>query len=107
MKKMKVDMSPKAVKARLESMDELWLLSVKLMNSKKAERMEETEYRSTITCSECGFQKQEEMPTDSCVFFYECENCQELLKPKKGDCCVFCSYGSVECPPKRTGTDCC
>ena len=32
---MKVDMSPKAVKARLKTMDELWLLSVKLMNSKK------------------------------------------------------------------------
>jgi len=32
---MKVDMSPKAVKERLKTMDELWLLSVKLMNSKK------------------------------------------------------------------------
>lgn len=32
---MKVDMSPKAVKARLQEMDDLWLLSVKLMNSKK------------------------------------------------------------------------
>jgi hypothetical protein len=32
---MKVDMSPKAVKERLKTVDELWLLSVKLMNSKK------------------------------------------------------------------------
>ena len=32
---MKVDMSPKAVTERLRMMDELWLLSVKLMNSKK------------------------------------------------------------------------
>jgi hypothetical protein len=32
---MKVDMSPKAIKERLKTMDELWLLSVKLMNSKK------------------------------------------------------------------------
>jgi stalled ribosome rescue protein Dom34 len=32
---MKVDMSPKAVKVRLEEMNDLWLLSVKLMNSKK------------------------------------------------------------------------
>jgi hypothetical protein len=31
---MKVDMSPDAVGARLRTMDELWLLSVKLMNSK-------------------------------------------------------------------------
>lgn len=28
-------MSPKAVKERLQTMNELWLLSVKLMNSKK------------------------------------------------------------------------
>lgn len=28
-------MSPKAVKERLKLMDELWLLSVKLMNNKK------------------------------------------------------------------------
>ncbi len=32
---MKVDMSPKAVTERLKLMDELWVLSVKLMNSKK------------------------------------------------------------------------
>jgi hypothetical protein len=22
-----------------------------------------------------------------------------MLRPKPGDCCVFCSYGSVPCPP--------
>ena len=32
---MKVDMSPKAVTERLKTTNELWLLSVKLMNSKK------------------------------------------------------------------------
>lgn len=32
---MKVDMSPKAVKERLQMMNELWLLSVKLMNNRK------------------------------------------------------------------------
>jgi hypothetical protein len=30
--------------------------------------------------------------------FYECSQCKTLLKPKAGDCCVFCSYGSVVCP---------
>ena len=30
-----VDMSPEAVTARLKTMDDLWLLSVKLMNSKR------------------------------------------------------------------------
>lgn len=54
---------------------------------------------STITCPLCGFQKTEEMPTDACVFFYECAGCGEILRPRSGDCCVFCSYGSEKCPP--------
>ena len=32
---MKVDMSPKAITERLKTLDDLWLLSVKLMNSKR------------------------------------------------------------------------
>ena len=63
--------------------------------------------QSQITCPACGFSKIETMPTDACQFFYECENCQTLLKPKQGDCCVFCSYGSVACPPIQEGKDCC
>jgi len=26
---------------------------------------------------------------------------------KAGDCCVFCSYGTVKCPPKQAETSCC
>ena len=62
---------------------------------------------SVITCPECGFTKTENMPTDSCVFFLECDNCKAKLKPLPGDCCVFCSYGSTQCPPKTTGAICC
>lgn len=39
------------------------------------------------------------MPTDTCQFFYECTGCGTLLRPEAGDCCVFCSYGDVPCPP--------
>ena len=62
---------------------------------------------STIKCPECGHLKEEEMPIDSCQFFYECENCKILLKPQKGDCCVFCSYGTVKCPSIQEGKKCC
>ncbi|HEX72271.1 MAG TPA: hypothetical protein ENN65_03040 [Candidatus Hydrogenedentes bacterium] len=55
--------------------------------------------QSVITCPKCGFEKEETMPTDACTFFYECTNCGTRLRPKEGDCCVFCSYGSVPCPP--------
>jgi hypothetical protein len=54
---------------------------------------------STITCPNCGTAKAETMPTDACQFFYDCTGCGALLRPKPGDCCVFCSYGSVPCPP--------
>ena len=54
---------------------------------------------STLTCPRCGFRKTETMPTDACQFFYECDSCHALLRPNDGDCCVFCSFGSVKCPP--------
>lgn len=59
-------------------------------------------YESVITCPECGTQIKETMPTDSCQYFYQCSNCDVLLKPKEKDCCVFCSYGSVPCPSIQT-----
>ena len=39
------------------------------------------------------------MPINYPEFFYDCETCKKLIKPLKGDCCIFCSYGSVPCPP--------
>ncbi|WP_425305774.1 GDCCVxC domain-containing (seleno)protein [Carboxylicivirga mesophila] len=63
--------------------------------------------KSKISCPECGFQKEETMPEDSCQFFYQCENCKMVIKAKKGDCCVFCSYGTVKCPPvQQRGCSC-
>jgi hypothetical protein len=56
---------------------------------------------SVLTCPHCGHAKRETMPTDACLFFYRCERCQSMLHPKAGDCCVFCSYGSVKCPPMQ------
>ena len=63
--------------------------------------------RSVITCPQCGGQSEETMPTDACLFFYDCKSCGIRLKPKPGDCCVFCSYGSVSCPPIQLGRTCC
>lgn len=65
------------------------------------------ELKSTLTCPKCGHKKDEIMPTDACTFFYECENCKTRLKPLQGDCCVYCSYGSVKCPPIQAGENCC
>ncbi|HJU09857.1 MAG TPA: GDCCVxC domain-containing (seleno)protein [Candidatus Binataceae bacterium] len=63
--------------------------------------------RSTLTCPHCGHQAEETMPTNACLFFYDCSGCHALLRPAAGDCCVFCSYGSVPCPPVQTSGRCC
>jgi hypothetical protein len=55
--------------------------------------------QSVITCPHCATAKTETMPTNACQFFYVCTSCGAKLRPKDGDCCVFCSYGSVPCPP--------
>ena len=62
---------------------------------------------STLTCPHCGAARRESMPTDACQFFYECGACHALLRPKAGDCCVFCSYGDVKCPPMQAARRCC
>jgi len=62
---------------------------------------------STLTCPHCGARSTERMPTDACLFFWACPACGERIRPKAGDCCVFCSYGTVRCPPKQRDADCC
>ncbi|WP_313918146.1 GDCCVxC domain-containing (seleno)protein [Tahibacter sp.] len=62
---------------------------------------------SELTCPHCGHVVTETMPTNACLFFYDCAGCGVLLKPKTGDCCVFCSYGSVPCPPIQAEAECC
>ncbi|TAL93759.1 MAG: hypothetical protein EPN73_19690 [Paraburkholderia sp.] len=62
---------------------------------------------SVLTCPHCGFARQETMPTDACQFFYECSHCKVLLRARPGDCCVFCSFGSVKCPPMQQQRGCC
>lgn len=62
---------------------------------------------SVLTCPHCGFARQETMPTDACQFFYECSRCKALLRANPGDCCVFCSFGSVKCPSMQQQRGCC
>ena len=62
---------------------------------------------STLTCPKCNHKELLTMPEDICVYFHKCSNCGTLLKPKQGDCCVFCSYGDVPCPPIQEEKNCC
>jgi hypothetical protein len=65
-----------------------------------------TELQSTITCPRCGHRQAETMPTDSCQFFYDCKGCGAVLRPNEGHCCVFCSFGTLPCPPVQEARAC-
>lgn len=79
----------------------------RIRRHKRNHPQSEMQLQSIITCPSCGHQKEETMPTDACQYFYECEHCRTGLKPKSGDCCVYCSYGTVKCPPIQLGLACC
>ena len=65
------------------------------------------ELTSTITCPARERQTTGQMPENACTYFFECPSCRTMLKPKPGDCCVFCSYGDVPCPPIQLDQRCC
>ena len=67
----------------------------------------EREHAKRSAGPSCSHVKQETMPTDACQFFYECEDYKIVLRPISGDCCVFCSFGSVKCPPVQAVRACC
>ena len=70
--------------------------------------MSNVELQSTLTCPQCGHVKDETMPTDACQWFYQCDGCEAVLRPRAGDCCVFCSYGTHKCPPiQADAASCC
>ena len=61
-----------------------------------------TELVTTIKCPNCAHKKEETMPANNPQLSYDCTKCNTEIKPKKGDCCVFSSHGSAECPcPKE------
>lgn len=54
---------------------------------------------STITCPHRAAWRIETMPENACQVVSRCRGCGETLRPRPGECCVFCSYGTVPCPP--------
>ncbi|HEV2641426.1 MAG TPA: GDCCVxC domain-containing (seleno)protein [Candidatus Elarobacter sp.] len=61
---------------------------------------------SELRCPHCGHVETLTMPDDACVFVHPCAACGAVIRPKDGDCCVFCSFGTVACPPMQCGSGC-
>jgi hypothetical protein len=52
-----------------------------------------------VTCPVCKTQVQEHMVSETLKLIYHCPVCLTWLSPKKGDHCIYDSYGSANCPP--------
>ncbi len=63
--------------------------------------MTEVVTSTILTCPVCKKAQDAEMPENACQHFYECTHCHTILKPKQGDCCVFCSYAEHNCPVRQ------
>lgn len=63
--------------------------------------MDKVQTKATLTCPKCSTEQKVDMPENARQHFYKCTHCGETLKPKDGDCCVFCSYADKQCPPKQ------
>ena len=50
---------------------------------------------SVVRCPHCGAEREETMPLNTCRAVYTCPECHATLRPLPGDCCVFCSYGTM------------
>lgn len=66
-----------------------------------AEASSAPDLAATITCPLCATRATATMPTNACQHLYSCSGCGETLRPRPGDCCVFCSYADSACPPKQ------
>ncbi|WP_305848903.1 GDCCVxC domain-containing (seleno)protein [Polynucleobacter sp. AP-Ainpum-60-G11] len=61
------------------------------MNSKN------NEFHSTITCPFCLQSETLGIPVGGSQHLYRCRACNAILRPKSGDCCIFCSFGNIDC----------
>lgn len=64
-----------------------------------------------LRCPVCRAETDEVMPVNACVHIHDCVECGTRIRPRPGDCCVFCSYGDTTCPPRQAAgttanTDC-
>ena len=62
------------------------------------------EFVATVVCPTCGHRESETMYEGVRRYFYKCKGCGKIIKPMKGDCCVFCSYGDAPCPTTQMYT---
>jgi hypothetical protein len=56
---------------------------------------------STVHCPLCGHKEKIMMPRYASKSYYQCQRCKIVFEAKGDRCCIFCSYGDVQCPPRQ------
>lgn len=62
---------------------------------------EKVKTKANLTCPFCGVAQEVKMPETGCQYMHQCQKCGKVITAKEGDCCVFCSYADIKCPPKQ------
>lgn len=78
-----------------------WLPNMAAWHTLQRGNLMAIELVSVVHCPQCGAERAETMPAEYCQIRYTCPQCGTEWRPKQGDCCIFCSYGSMPCPSKQ------
>ncbi len=56
--------------------------------------------KSELTCPNCKVKTSVDVPQTSCLAFYQCSGCEQIVGTPKdgGSCCVVCAYSESTCP---------
>ncbi len=52
---------------------------------------------TVIKCPHCGVEQQATMTLTGKKIAHDCRFCNQTMYAKKGECCVFCSFGAIKC----------
>ena len=60
---------------------------------RRSSRQDDASLVGKITCPSCGSDSFARMCHTWCLYFHECKSCGSMITPRRGECCVFRSYG--------------
>lgn len=54
--------------------------------------------KAKIKCPQCHYMQVIDIPESSCLPFYQCEECKNIISAPADFCCVICAYSDKKCP---------
>jgi len=71
---------------------------IKVCNSMRKKLHKKVKLQTVMTCPSCGSKEEVMMTVGNLDDTYTCKNCHSVHHTKSGKCCVYCSYGTRDCP---------